>query len=262
MTTRKKRLIAAIGALAVLVVGAIIVYFAFIKSDAPPPLTLDSVATTTTVASSGSSGRAASTTTAAPATGATGSASTTTAAGAASVSNVDGTWKITNASQVGYRVVEDLVGGLANNVAVGRTSEVTGTVTIAGTKATAVSATADLRKLTSDSSRRDGQVQTRILNTAQFPTTTFALTAPIDFGSVPTVGADGKTSATGDLTIHGVTKRVTFDVTYRLVSATEIRMAGSVAIVWADYGIPSPTFAGVANVRDNGQMEFVLVATR
>ncbi len=103
MTTRKKRLIAGIGAAVVIVVGAIIVYFAFIKSDAPPPLTLDSVATTTTAASSGASGAAAPTTTAVAATGATGAATTTPASGAASASNVDGTWKITNASQVGYR---------------------------------------------------------------------------------------------------------------------------------------------------------------
>lgn len=72
----------------------------------------------------------------------------------------------------------------------------------------------------------------------------------------------GKLRVTGDLTIHGVTKRVTIDVSYQLVSATEIRILGTVPIVWADYKIPSPTFAGVADVRDNGAMEFLIVATR
>jgi len=66
------------------------------------------------------------------ATTAAGGSSTTAASSSnASTSNLDGTWKITNASQVGYRVTEDLVGGLANNVAVGRTNAVTGTVTVA-----------------------------------------------------------------------------------------------------------------------------------
>jgi polyisoprenoid-binding protein YceI len=252
MQSSRKRLLGGVGALAVVVIAAVIVYFAFIKSDAPPPLTLNSVATTSTVAGAASGSTAAS------------AATTTAAAGASSASttNLDGTWKITTASQVGYRVTEDLVGGLANNVAVGRTNAVTGTVAISGTSATAVDATADLTKLASDSSRRDGQVQSRILNTAQFPKATFKLTAPISFGSVPAVGAEKKASATGDLTIHGVTKKVTFDVTYTLVSATEIRMLGTVAMVWADYGIPSPTFAGVADVRDNGSMEFLIVATR
>ena len=55
---------------------------------------------------------------------------------------------------------------------------------------------------------------------------------------------------------------MTIDVTYQLVSATEIRILGTVPIVWADYKIPSPTFAGVADVRDNGAMEFLIVATR
>ena len=84
----------------------------------------------------------------------------------------------------------------------------------------------------------------------------------IDLTAIPAVGAENKAKATGDLTIHGVTKRVTIDVTYQLVSATEIRILGTVPIVWADYQIPSPTFAGVADVRDNGAMEFLIVATR
>jgi len=237
MQSSRKRFLGGVGALVVVVIAAVTVYFAFIKSDAPPPLTLNSVAATTI-------------------------APTATAGTSSATTNLDGTWKITTASQVGYRVTEDLVGGLANNVAVGRTNAVTGTVVIASTSVTAVDAITDLTKLASDSSRRDGQVQSRILNTAQFPKATFTLSAPISFGSVPAVGAEKKASATGALTIHGVTKKVTFDVTYTLVSTTEIRMLGTVAMVWADYSIPSPTFAGVANVRDNGQMEFLIVATR
>ena len=250
MKLSRSRLAYALGTIVVLVVGVIVVYNVFIKSDAPPPLTLTSVATTT--AAPARSGATAS----------AGTSTTTVRASNATTTNLDGTWTITAASQVGYRVVEDLVGGLANNVAVGRTNAVTGTVTVTGNSAIAVEATADLKKLSSDSGRRDGQVQTRILNTAQFPTATFKLASPISFGTIPPVGAEKKAAAVGDLTIHGVTKRVTFDVTYTLVSATEIRMLGTVAMVWADYQIPSPTFAGVADVRDSGQMEFLIVATR
>ncbi len=53
------------------------------------------------------------------------------------------------------------------------------------------------------------------MDTAQYPTSTFKLTQPIDLGSVP---ADGKTitaKATGDLTLHGTTKSVTFEVEAR-----------------------------------------------
>lgn len=246
LSKKKKWLLGSGAGAALLVIGVVVVYLAFIKSDAPPPLGFDDAVTTTQSVSAADSATA-----------------TTTATNPnATVTNLDGAWKVTNASVVGYRVTEDLVGGLANNVAVGRTSAVTGTVTVAGTKVTAAEATADLTKLTSDSSRRDGQVQDRILSTRSFPTATFKLSSPIDLTSIPAVGVENKSKATGDLTIHGVTKRVTIDVTYQLISATEIRILGTVPIVWADYKIPSPTFAGVADVRDNGAMEFLIVATR
>jgi polyisoprenoid-binding protein YceI len=109
---------------------------------------------------------------------------------------------------------------------------------------------------------RDRQVQTRILNTSTFPTATFTLSEPIDFGSVPDVGATIDTLATGDFTIHGVTRRVTFDVSAQRASAAELRVLGSMPVTWSDYDIPSPSFAGVASVRDNGTMEFLIVAVR
>ena len=242
----KKWLLGSGIAVVLLVIGAVVIYLTLIKSDAPPPLTLSSVATTSAAVSAADNG----------------TTTTLQSNSTASLTDLSATWKVTDASQVGYRVTEDLIGGLANNVAVGRTNAVTGTVTVAGTKVTTVAMSADLTKLKSDQSRRDGQVQDRILSTRTFPTATFKLTAPIDFGSIPTVGTQNTAKATGDLTIHGVTKSVALDVSYELVSANEIRILGTLPIVWADFKIPSPSFAGVANVRDNGAMEFLIVATR
>ena len=71
-----------------------------------------------------------------------------------------------------------------------------------------------------------------------------------------------KSPAVRSIASAGVTKSVTLNVTYELVSANEIRILGTLPVVWADFKIPSPTFAGVANVRDNGAMEFLIVATR
>ncbi len=102
--------------------------------------------------------------------------STTSAAagsGAATdASNVDGTWKATNASQVGYRVKENLFG--VDTEAVGRTNQVTGTLTIAGTgPATAADFTVDMTSVTSYEDRRDAQFNGGIMQTDQFPTATF-----------------------------------------------------------------------------------------
>src|SRR5262249_21327792 len=88
-----------------------------------------------------------------------------------------GTWKVGSGSQAGYRVKEVLFG--QDNTAVGRTSNVTGSVTISGTNVTKADITVDLTSVTSDNDRRDNQFNGRIMDPAQFPTATFTLTSPV-----------------------------------------------------------------------------------
>src|SRR5439155_16659038 len=64
-----------------------------------------------------------------------------TSATAAAAGGLSGTWKATPASQVGYRVNEVLFGQV--NVAVGRTSDVSGTLTIGAGAVTAADLTVD-----------------------------------------------------------------------------------------------------------------------
>ena len=55
--------------------------------------------------------------------------------------------------------------------------------------------------------------------------------------------ADGDTvtaTATGDLTLHGTTKPVTFDVQATYKNGL-IGVLGQIPIVFADYGIPNPS---------------------
>src|SRR6266487_3225057 len=113
---------------------------------------------------------------------------------------------------------------------------ITGAVTIEGTKATAAKITVDLTKVASDQSRRDAQFQGRIMDTAQFPTATFTLTEPVDFGSVPADGTVVNVNATGKLTMHGTTKTVTVDLQTKR-SGDSIQIVGDVPITFADYGI-------------------------
>ena len=97
-----------------------------------------------------------------------------------------GTWKIGTGSTAGYRVKENLFG--QSNTAVGRTNGVTGSMTIAGTTVTKASFTVDMTSVTSDRSIRDDQFQGRIMDTADYPTATFALTKP----DQPRAGAEGR----------------------------------------------------------------------
>ncbi len=176
------------------------------------------------------------------------------ATAAATDDSVAGNWTVST-GQGGYRVSEVLQG--QKTEAVGRTTAVTGSMTIAGTQATAASFEFDLTKLESGSDKRDGQVQGRILQTAQFPTAAFTLTAPADFGSVPAEGEQIAVKATGDLTLHGVTKSVTVDIQARRQGA-EIQVLGSLPITFADYGIENPSVKPLVEVGETGTIEWLV----
>jgi polyisoprenoid-binding protein YceI len=234
------------------------IYINWIKDDPPPAFSLDD-STSVTTAAAGTTAAADTTATTTPAASTTAAAGTapTTAAGTAA-SAQDGTWAIGEGSQVGYRVTEVLFG--QDTEGVGRTSDITGSIEIAGTQVSAATFTVDMTTVESDESRRDNQFRGRLLSTDEFPTSTFTLTAPIELGTVPAEGEQIAATATGDLTLRDVTKSVTFDV-QAVLEGGQIRIVGSTDIVFADYGIPQPDVGGVTT-QDHGLLEFSLVLTK
>lgn len=184
----------------------------------------------------------------------------TTAAGAAATApeSFDGTWVATTGSRAGYRVDEILFGQHVE--AVGRTSNVDGAITIAGTTVESAAISIDMASITSDESRRDNQFRGRIMNVTQYPTATFTLTSPIDLGTLPADGSTLTVPATGDLTVRGVKKSVTVDLTAKRSGGT-ISVNGTIPVAFADYGIPNPSF-GPAEVEDNGEIEFLVAFTK
>ena len=182
---------------------------------------------------------------------------------------VSGTWTVDTSigsfadftdSWVGYRVQEQLA-SIGGNTAVGRTPDVSGTLTIDGSKLTAVDIQADLTSLKSDDDRRDGQLARQGIQTASFPTATFKLTTPIDVGSVPADGQEVSVTATGDLTLHGQTKSVQFPLKAKLSGSTII-VTGSLDIAFADYGIEKPNSFMVLSIADTGTIELQLFFTK
>jgi polyisoprenoid-binding protein YceI len=165
-----------------------------------------------------------------------------------------GTWKIGTGSVAGYRVKENLFG--QSNTAVGRTNGVTGSMTIAGTTVTKAAFTVDMTSVKSDRSIRDDQFQGRIMDTATYPTATFALTSPISLAPVPKDGVIKNYSATGNLTLHGTTKSVTIPLTAKRTDNV-IAVQGILPITFSDYHVDNPS-GGPASVGNVGQMEFVL----
>ena len=211
------------------------------------------------------------TATATPAGASDPAAATTAPAGSSDplTGGIDGTWKVdtsigsfadNTSSFVGYRVQETL-GTIGANTAVGRTPNVTGTLSISGSTVTDTTIEADLTALASDDQRRDGQLRQRGIQTNQFPTATFKLTSPIDLGSVPADGQEISVTAKGQLTLHGVTKDVEIPLKAKL-SGDVIAVTGSLPIVFADYGVEAPTSFVVVSIEDHGEMELQLFFTK
>ena len=217
---------------AVLAIGAVAgpwVYINLIKEDAPDQLRLEPAAQTaveTTIADT--------------------------------TSTIDGTWAIATDSIVGYRVKEVIVAQSTEGV--GRTSAVKGTLNIAGEQVTEAQFSVDMTTLKSDSSRRDKQVNTRILDTATYPTATFTLKQPITLTPEALAGSDLTTQATGTLTLRGVTKDIELTLIARLANDV-IEVNGSIEIIFADWSIPDPSISAIV-VEDRGQLEFLLRFTR
>ncbi|MER5214369.1 YceI family protein [Streptomyces sp. NPDC002838] len=230
----KRWLIAGVATAAVLGTAGPYVYINYIQDEPPAALSLDSPPGSSD-ASGGSSG-----------------------SGEQAGEGVDGAWRVGSGSQAGYRVDEVLFG--QNVTAVGRTEQVTGELEIEGNRAVSGTFTVDLASVKSDSDQRDGQFRGRVMNTDEYPEATFELTEPVDFGSVPEVGRQVSAEATGELTVHGETNSVSFELDAQR-TADGFRANGSIPVTFADYGIDAPNFGGIA-VEDEGTIEFLLAFSR
>ena len=175
---------------------------------------------------------------------------------------VAGTWTVAAGSVAGYRVREQLANLPAESDAVGRTDQVTGSITIESsgstTTLTAAMLTVDTTSIASDKSQRDNRMRREGLQTDTFPTATFTLTAPVE---VPAAALDGTASdvtLTGDLMLHGVTKSVSIPAQAQLVDGT-ISVAGSISFPLSDYSITAPNIGGfIVSIADTGTLEFLV----
>jgi polyisoprenoid-binding protein YceI len=228
-------LLAAIAGLVVLAAAGPFVYIHFFNGSTPPALSLSPSSS--------------------PATTPSGTATANTAASG----SVTGAWTVGSGSIVGYRVNEVLLGQSAT--AVGRTTSVSGHLTVAGTTVTAAAFTVPMATVHSDKSQRDGQFDGRIMDVAQYPTGTFTLTSPIDLAPLPATGVIKDYTAHGRLTLHGTTRAVTFTLTAERKGG-QIEVSGDIPVLFSDYNIQNPSFAGFVTTQDHGLLEFLLVFNR
>jgi polyisoprenoid-binding protein YceI len=220
----------------VLALGGGFLLFGNRTSDSPPPAALDPAPTTT-------AGEAA-------------------AEGDATASP-DGTWQVSDdgASFVGYRVREQLTFLSSPNEAVGRSTAVTGTMTVSGDTVEAARIEADLTRLTSDESRRDNAIRQRGLESERFPTAILELAGPIRLAEAPVQGQEVRGQGKGRLTVHGVTREVDLDLRGRWNGST-IQVVGQLPVRMSDYRIEAPRFGPVVSIEDSLAVDFDLVFER
>jgi len=167
---------------------------------------------------------------------------------------------ITDGSSATYRVTEQFVGVAFTNEAEGTTNLVSGSLTIKadGSIAPDSELTVDLRGLKSDQDQRDGFIQNRTLETAKFPMAEFVPTKITGLEKmIPSSGQAG-ISLTGNLTIHGVTKEVTFQGIATFNPRTNsVAGRAKTSLTFDEFGITPPKIGRLASVDNKIQLELV-----
>lgn len=241
---RSGRMIAAAALVLVIGIGGYVAYDQVLSGDSVAPLALP---TTSPGAAAGD-----------PAASANPATSGEPTAGVAG--DVAGTWAVSSDSQAGYRVRERLASLSAESDAVGRTSGISGSITIEsdGTTATltAGTLTVDTTTIASDESRRDSRLRTEGLQTDTFPTASFTITRHVAVPAAALAGTAADLTLIGDLTLHGVTKPVSIPAQARIVDGTA-QIAGSISFPLADFDIVAPNVGGfILSIAEDGALEF------
>jgi polyisoprenoid-binding protein YceI len=157
-----------------------------------------------------------------------------------------------------YRVREQLMGADLPNDAIGKTTDVTGSI-FAYPDGRIVSDSSrivvNVTTLKSDKDRRDGFIQRRTLETDKFPTVVLVPTSVRGFsGTLPATGA-ATFELLGDLTVHGVTRPSVWQVTAH-TEGQDVAGTATTAFTFKDMGLDQPRVPVVLSVADTIKLEY------
>ncbi len=158
-----------------------------------------------------------------------------------------------------YKVTEQFVGINFPNDAIGTTTTVTGAITIAadGSIASGSKLSFDLRALKSDQDQRDNYVRTRALETDKFPMAEFVPTKIKGLSvMIPTQGQTGF-ELTGNMTIHGVTKEMTFQGIATFNRDSTVAGRAKTEFTFDTFGIAQPKIARLMSVDNKVVLDLV-----
>ena len=166
-----------------------------------------------------------------------------------------------SASQASFTVDEVLRG--SPYTVVGTTNQVSGQIALDGSDPRDVQVgtiLVDARTLATDDSSRNRALGNQILSTSEYEYISFT---PTQFTGLPdsvTTGQPFTFQATGDLTIRGVTKPATFDVTVTPSVDGSLDGSAITTIQYADWGVSIPNVPFVASVDKDVQLAFDFTA--
>lgn len=173
--------------------------------------------------------------------------------------DINGRWEVipgsgSNTSSVGYTFYEILPGEPRSTS--GSTRNVQGYAEISDTKLTSGEIIVDMTTLRTDVEKRDINVRRSLLHTDDYPESVFKVTQISDLSNIPADGKTGKARVSGDLTLHGASRKVSgdFDV---LRTAGRLVIAGNIPINRLDFGVETPELIA-AKVDEQGELNIRL----
>jgi polyisoprenoid-binding protein YceI len=166
---------------------------------------------------------------------------------------VAGVWNVGSGSLVGWRVQQVIIGQLSPIV--GRTSQVWGRVTIAGDAVTEGSFTVDMAGLTSSLSQTTRRT---VFDIATYPTATVMLTRPIQLSAIPQEGKVERFPATAAITLHGVSRTVSFSVAVERTTGDNMYVLADITFPYGQWGIVAQGVPFLADLQSPATIEVLL----
>ncbi len=168
-----------------------------------------------------------------------------------------GTWQVSEGSQAGYRIGEVLTGTSLD--VVGRTTDVSGSVTLTDDALSAVDVVVQTAAIATDESARDAYFR-RALDTSTYPEATFSATGAVDVAALSTATEPISVEVPGALTIRDRTVDVTAVLQVQRMQ-DGLQAVGSIPVRLTDLGLDAPDL-GFVTVNGEGSVEFLLELTR
>lgn len=172
------------------------------------------------------------------------------------------TFEIVPAESQASFVIDEVLRGAPKTV-VGTTDQVAGQIAIDPNNLSATQVgviQVNARTLTTDAEPRNRAIKNFILNTNEYEFVIFTPTSVSGLPEAASVGQSYTFQISGDLTVKGITKPATFDVSVTAVSPTRIEGTASTQILYRDFELAIPDSPAVDTVADEVILKLDFVA--